>query len=79
MKRKKKIDPTDLGWSYWQRAQEALDSLDALMQQIAPYVTQYPPLAIPHHQVGDVRRQIDRFSERFSELVHEQKRQAVRK
>jgi len=75
---RKPVHLDDRGYSYWRRAQNALDRMGALMVEIAPLVSQFPPVRIPHHTVAEMQGNLDTFSERFMTLVHEQKRKAKR-
>lgn len=64
-------------WEFWQRSKKALDELTELMQVMSTAISQDDPtLAVPHHVIKDVKRNIARFQENFSFLVHVQKRKA---
>jgi len=67
---------TDRAWAFWQAAKA---SIDGLMQQLAPVVTQFPPVPVPPHIVKRIRKDVRRFDEKFSMLIHEQKRKAAKK
>jgi hypothetical protein len=70
--------PND-AWEFWQRSKKALDELNDLMQVMGTAVAQDDPtLQVPHQVIKDVKRNLQRFQESFSCLVHAQKRKAAR-
>ena len=64
----------DRAWHFWKQAQASIEAIEAEMQLLAAYVTQYPPIEIPAHRRTGIRRNVKRFSEKFNLLLHEQKR-----
>lgn len=66
----------DSGWEHWRKTQNCIDRISATMQQLVPIVSEYPPIPVPPRIVADIRKEIARFEERFSHLVHEQRRKA---
>jgi hypothetical protein len=66
----------DRGWKLWQAAMTSVVDMEAVTRLLAPMVTQFPAVPIPRHIAVRIRHNARRFDEKFSMLIHEQKRKA---
>jgi hypothetical protein len=64
-------------WHYWQHAITCLEAIAEEMQCVAACIAQEPAIALPGYQVRQIRRDLERFEDKFLLMAREQKRKAA--